>query len=290
MKKLIIPFILFTLMVSAQSGAQVTLIWENDSISRTPESVVYDNIRKCCYFSNFNRSPKNGMTYNEDYVSKINLKGELLERKMVSNLTSPTGLCLFKNKLYIVERFGIVKYDLKQDKVDTRYRINTTKFLNDVAVDSSENIYVTVSDTNIIYRIKETEVQKWLESDQIFNPNGIIFDGDRIIVGVCRDNTLKSITITDKKISTIATLGTEPGVIDGIKKYGDDYFVGHYEGLIYLVHKNGEFTEVLNTKKNGIYCADFEYINDQQLFVIPALYNNKILLYKYEPDKKSNQH
>lgn len=277
-------YIIFLLtVVSCRSTGQTTMIWDKDSLAYNSESIVYDKARNCCYVSNFGKNPADGMTYNEDYVTKFNLKGELLERKMVPNLTAPTGLCIYNDYLYIVERFGIVKFDLKKNKESTRYRIITTKFLNDVAVDADENIYITVSDTDIVYRIKDGKVEKWFESPQIMNPNGIMCDGDKIIVGVCSDNTLKSISITDKKLNLVRVAGKGFGVIDGLKKYGNDYLISHYEGTILLLHDDGRITEVMNTSKKGVYCADFEFIEDQKLFVIPTLKNNRVSLYKYNP-------
>jgi predicted alpha/beta superfamily hydrolase/sugar lactone lactonase YvrE len=283
MKKAII---LLIVMIPLKSHAQLNLIWENDSLANGPESIVYDDIRKCCYVSNFGRFPSDGMTYSEDYISSFSLEGKLLQRKMVSNITAPTGLCLHNDKLFIVERFGVVVFDLKQNKIEARYRIRTNNFLNDIAVDSKENIYVTASDTNILYRIKDARVEEWLRSDQISRANGITADGDKLIIGICGDSFLKSISIADKKISTLASLGE--GIIDGIKKYGDDYFVSHYGGRLYLVKTNGEFTEILNTTGEKISCADFEFIESQGLFVIPALQNNKVFLYKYGPGKSGS--
>jgi len=270
--------LLYTLM-TLNSNAQMTLIWEKDSLSRNPESIVYDNVRKCCYVSNFGRSPSNGMSYNEDYISSFDLEGKLLQKKMVSNITAPTGLCLHNEKLYIVERFGVVKFDLRKNKIETRYRIKTNKFLNDIAVDRNENIYITVSDSNILYRIKDAKVEEWLRSDQLTRANGIIADGDKLIVGICGDSYLKSVSIADKKIITLAAMGS--GVIDGVKKFGDDYFVSHYDGRLFQVHPDGAFTEILNTTEKKIFCADFEFIEEQRLFVIPTLQNNKIFLYRY---------
>ena len=271
--------ILLITITSFRMVGQTTKIWEKDSLAYNPESIVYDKIRNCCYVSNFGKNPGNGMDYNMDYVSKFNLNGELLEKKAVPNLTAPTGLCIYNDYLYIVERFGIVKFDLK-NKECTRYRIITTKFLNDVAVDSEENIYVTVSDTDIIYRIRDSKVEKWFESPQISNPNGILYDGDKVVVGVCSDNTLKSISIADRKLKLEAVAGKGFGVIDGLKKYGNDYLISHYEGTILLLHSDGRITEVLDTSKKGIYCADFEFIVEQSLFIIPTLKNNKVSLYK----------
>ena len=276
---------LFLLMLSAsfRCMGQTTMIWDRDNLAYNPESIVYDKTRNCCYVSNFGQNPSNGMSYNRDYVSKFNLKGELLEKIAVSDLTAPTGLCIYNDYLYIVERFGVVKFDLKNNTESRRYRIISAGFLNDVAIDKDENIYVSVSDTNIIYRIKDGTVEKWFESPQIGNPNGIMCDGDKIIVGVCSDNTLKSISIADKKLNLVATAGKGFAVIDGVKKYGNDYLISHYEGTILLLHSDGTITEVMDTSKEGVFCADFEFIEDQKLILIPTLKNNRVSLYKYTP-------
>jgi hypothetical protein len=279
-------FVLLAAAVSWKSGAQTTLIWESDTIASNPESIVYDKTRACCYVSNFGSNPANGMNYNEDFITKFNLKGEVLEKKFIQNLTAPTGLCLHNDFLYIVERFGIVKYDLNNNKVDTRYRVNGPGFLNDVAVDKEGTMYLTVSDTNIIYRIRNSEVEKWIDSPEFMNPNGILYDNDKIIIGVCSDNSLRAVSIPDKKIEIISAPGTGFAVIDGVRKFGDGYFISHYQGIIYFVNAKGTYREVLNTSKNEIFCADFEYIDDQQLFIIPTLRNNKISIYRYN---KSSQ-
>ncbi len=285
MGKTLIPVLMLIVTLSFQSQAQVTKIWAKEAIASNPESIVYDNTRNCCYVSNFGKSPSNGMNYNEDYISSFNLDGELLEKKFVPNLTAPTGLCLFNDILYIVERFGVVKFDLKKNKVETRYRINSTRFLNDVTVDSDENIYVTVSDTNIIYRISNGKVEKWVEGSQFSKSNGILCDGDRIIVGVCSDNAIRAVSIADRKITEIVKMGTGSGVIDGLRKYGSDYLVSHYEGIVYLLRNDGSFKEILNTAKEGVSCADFEFIETRNLLVIPTLKNNIVSLYRFQDTK-----
>lgn len=279
--RIIMLLILTTTLISCKSGAQITLVWESDSLASNPESIVWDRARECCYVSNFGKSPSDGMNYNEDYISKFNLKGELLEKKFISSLTAPTGICLHNDNLYIVERFGVVRYDLRNNRVEIRYRINGPGFLNDVAVDSNGIMYITVSDTNIIYRIIDSKVEKWIENDEFMNPNGITCDGDRIIVGVCSDGSLRSVSISDRKISVISAPGKGSAVIDGVKKYGDGYLISHYTGIIYQVSGKGEMKEILNTTADKIFCADFEYIEDQKLIVIPTLMANKVRLFRF---------
>lgn len=276
-------FGMLTILVSlsyVQANAQLTLIWESDTIFKGPESVAYDAKRNCLYVGNFNNYPRDGMMYNEDYISKIDLKGKILENKFVANLTCPTGICVTNDRLYIVERFGVVVFNLTSNKIETRYRINESGFLNDLSVDEEGNIYVSVSDSDVIYRIKEGTVEKWLTGKEIDKTNGILVDGDKLIVGVNSDSTLKAVNISDKTITDIAVL--PKGILDGIKKCGEDYLVSHYEGSLFLVKSNGELTELLNTRNEDIKCADFEYIESQGLLVIPALRNNKVFMYKYK--------
>jgi hypothetical protein len=92
-----------------------------------------------------------------------------------------------------------------------------------------------------------------------------------------------SISIAEMKLNLIAVAGKGFGVIDGLKKYGNGYLISHYEGTILLIHHDGKITEVLDTSKKGIFCADFEFIEEKNLFVIPTLKNNRISLYKYKP-------
>jgi sugar lactone lactonase YvrE len=219
-------------------------------------------------------------------VSKANLQGEILKFDWINNLTSPTGICIFNDKLYIVDRFGVVEYDLKTDKISNKYFIKTVNFLNDITVDSDGNIYVSESDTNVIYRIKNREVEKWLDSVAVSRPNGVLFDDGKIIVGVNSDNCLKAVNISNKEITQIAHLG--PGIIDGIKKCGDGYLVSHFLGNLYLVKPTGEVKELLNTRDAKINIADFEYIADKGLIIIPAMQNNKLLGYQFKQTPKND--
>jgi len=73
------------------------------------------------------------------------------------------------------------------------------------------------------------------------------------------------------------------GIIDGIKKCGDGYLVTHFKGNLYYIGPNGTITELLNTRNEKLYQADFEYINNRNLLIIPGLWNNKLLFYKYIP-------
>ena len=222
------------------------------------------------------------MSYGDCSVSKVDKNGEIIDFNWIPNLTSPTGLYLFKDRLYIVERFGIVEYDLNQDKITSKYSIGHASLLNDVTVDKDSTIYVTDSYEKTIYRIKNGEVSKWMDTLAISYPNGIEYDEGKLIIGVNGDNCLKSVDIKTREIHTIAFLGE--GLIDGIKKCRDGYLVSLYYGILLHVKHNGTVTQLMNTKEQNIPCADFEYIENEKMVIIPTLWNNKLYGYKYVPE------
>ncbi len=281
-----ISICVFVLTGLAAANAEPVKLWETSEIYNAPESVAYDGTRGFLYISNCNGSLKNGSPYAEQSISKANLKGEIIKFDWIENLTKPTGICINDDKLYIVDRFGIVVYDLKTDKVSDKFYIKTSNFLNDITVDSDGGIYVSESDTNVIYRIKGRNVEKWLDSEEISRPNGILFDDGKLIVGVNSDNFLKAVNVSSKQITKIAQLG--PGIIDGIKKCGDGYLVSHFLGNLYLVKPSGQVTELINTRDAEINIADFEYIAEKDMVVVPAMRKNKLICYRLGQAEKTD--
>ncbi len=260
------------------SKAQLSKLWSSRNIYEGPESLVFDSERGFIYASNYNRNVKTGEEYGRHFISKSDLNGEFVEKKWINNLTTPTGICIFKNKLFIVERFGIVEFNLDMDEVERTYYLPQDGFLNDVAVSSDTSIFVTVSNRNRIYRIKNGVVEEWLKTDEIYRVNGIIYEQENLIVGINGDNCLKSINISTKEIKVLGNVG--PGIIDGVKKCSKGYLVSHLEGSIYLVDNKGVCSEILNVRNENISIADFEYVEEKNLIIIPDLKGNRIITYK----------
>ncbi|MBN2181023.1 MAG: hypothetical protein JW715_03855 [Sedimentisphaerales bacterium] len=266
--------------------AEPVKLWETGEIYNAPESVAYDAKRGFLYISNYTGGLKDGLPYGQQCISKVNLKGETVKFDCIENLTIPTGICINDDKLYIVERFGIVVYDLDAEKVCDKFYIKTSNFLNDVTVDSDGGIYVSESDTNVIYKIKGRNVEKWLDSEEISRPNGVLFDNGKLLVAVNSDHYLKEVNISDKKVTKIANLGD--GILDGIQKCRDGYLVSDFMGNLYFVKPSGQVTELINTRAAEINIADFEYIPDKDLVVVPAMRKNKVICYRLGQIEKND--
>lgn len=265
-------------LISIKSYGQLEKVWETNTDFLFPESAVFDQERDLIYISNYVRNSDNGKRYGDAFISKILVTGEIKEFKWITNLTSPTGLTIAFDKLYIVERFGVVEYSLKNNSISNKWLINKAEFLNDIVIGLDTSIYVSDSKSNKIFRIKDNEVTTWIENDSIAETNGIQIKNNKLIVGVNSDNYLKSIDLTTKKIEKIAFL--DEGIIDGIKLIGSDYLVSHYFGDLNIVSDNGDVKTILNTREDKIQCADFEFIAQDSLIIIPALRNKKVFAYK----------
>jgi sugar lactone lactonase YvrE len=282
MKHFVIPISLLICFTTFSIAAEnPSFLFACDTLLKAPESAVYDANRNVIYVSNYTSSITEGGPYGEHSISKVSLDGEVLEADWIKGLSCPTGICILDDKLLIVERFGVVEYNLTKDEVSHSYYIKTTGFLNDITSDPEGNIYITVSDTNVLYRISKNRVEKWIVDNRINHSNGILYHNGKLLIAVIGDGSLKQIDPETKVITKLADLGK--GTLDGIKTCEADYLVTIFEGRLLRISPQGNVKEILNTQGEGIFQADFEYIPSKELLIIPALWNNKLLFYKYSP-------
>lgn len=254
----------------------VSRLWETGDDFRTPESVLHDPARDVLYVSNFDVFNV-GMAPAQS-ISKLSMDGEVLEAEWVGGVSNPSGMAIFDDRLFVVERASVAEIEIDTGEIAERYPVVGGRLLNDIAIDSEGRIYVSDSGTGVIYRLADGEVEAWASGDEIDRPNGLHVDGDRLIVGNNGDSSLKSVDLADGTIRTIARLG--PGVIDGIEMDGDgNYLVSLVEGKLYRVSPSGKLTKLVDTTGPGNYIANFDYIPARRQVVAPTYTNNRIITY-----------
>ena len=277
-----ILFALTLLIILYVAKAQPVKLYETDTLFKAPESVVYDPLRNLLYVSNYTEPLKEGSSYGRHSISKVDLNGNIIEQEWITGLSCPTGITIYMDKLYIVERFGVVVYNLSTHTVDKKHYIKTTDFLNDITISPEGTIYVSVSGTNRIYRIEDERVEVWLDHDSIPNPNGLLYHNSTLYAATIGDGSVKNIDPENKRITTVCYVGE--GTLDGIQDCGNGLLVSIFQGNLYWVSTDGTKTELLNTRDDKTFLADFEYIQSKELLIIPALWNNKLLFYSYNPE------
>lgn len=255
----------------------VTKRWETAKEFRTPESVLYDPDRRVLYVSNYDvtgQGPRSG----SQYVSKVALDGRIEDLEWVSGLRNPTGMVVYGDRLYVVERGGLVEIDPDRGEILERYEAPESGFLNDVGVDESGRFYLSDSRKSVIYRFADGRFEEWL-SEGVQDPNALLVDGGRLVWGNNGDQCLKAVDLLTKTVTLVAEL--DGGNIDGIKlDRRGDYLVSHWEGRLFQVTRAGKVTKLLETSVPGHYCADFDYVAEKRLVVVPTFYQNRVAAYE----------
>jgi hypothetical protein len=58
-----------------------------------------------------------------------------------------------------------------------------------------------------------------------------------------------------------------------------NYLVSHWEGQTYVISPGGDVVEVLDTM-GAANSADFEYIRERNLLIIPTFVDNRVIAYR----------
>ena len=130
-----------------------------------------------------------------------------------------------------------------------------------------------------IYRYKDGKVDVWV-NEGINWSNGLYVRGNELIVGNSGDGFLTAVDFDTKRVRRIVCLGAR--VLDGIRvdRQGN-WLVSHWEGQLYRVSPDGTPVEILDLLPEGQNTADFEYIPERGLLVIPTFVGNRVLAYRY---------
>jgi sugar lactone lactonase YvrE len=254
---------------------RLTKLWEMPRKLRFPESVLYDRTRGVLYVSNY-------LNGGNEFLSRVKLNGEIETLEWVQGLVRPTGMALQGDKLFVVERANLVEIDLTSGKIVKKYPIPEARFPNDIAIDSAGSIYISDTQRNAVVRFRGGQFETWLQGTEIGNPNGLFVDKNRLLVGASLDGSIKAVDLNDKKIRNLVTLGSG-AVMDGIQPDGaGNILISDYNGKIYLVSEMGQKTLLLNTTAPGYFCADFAYVPEKGLLVVPTLADNRLMAFKFK--------
>jgi sugar lactone lactonase YvrE len=252
-------------------------LWASPPTLRIPESAAYDPARRAVYVSNYDGyNPSGGA--GRQYLSKFAEDGRLEALEWVTGLNNPTGLAVRGDRLYAAEGRSLVEIDIPGAAVAHRYPAPGALSLNDVAIAEDGTVYVSDSRGGAIYRLAGDRLEEWLRSPEITAPNGVHVRGDRLIVAVNGDQTLKAVDIATRAVSTIATL--QLGFLDGVgSDDAGNYLVSYNEGRLVRVTPAGEVTTLLDLTAPGTNIADFDYVAERRLLFIPTFLDGRVIAY-----------
>jgi hypothetical protein len=273
-------FLLIPITGCFTTHAQTRQVFVTDSVFKHPESAVYDAKRQCVYISNMDKTtPVDSL--HTDFISKILPDGDIDELHWLKGLSSPTGLVMYNQLMYAVERNGVAVIDPEIPKILYRIPIETKGFLNDITVAANGTFYVSeMEKEGRIFAIQNGKVSVFIEDTLLAFTNGLLVDGNTLMAGVNSDYYLKKIDIPTKTIENFAYLG--PGNIDGIQQHGDRFLVSLFMGNLFKIAPSGAKIEVMNTRDQELFICDFAYLLEEKLLIIPSLRTNRVYGFQLE--------
>lgn len=286
----LLAILFITLISSLTFAADPILIpaWQSEGVFDQPESVVYDRNRDLLYVSNVNGDANEADGDGDGYISQLSLDGKLIKQHWLEGLNAPKGLAIVGNTLYVADINELVVIDIKKQKISQRYLAPDAKLLNDVAADKNGNIYVSGFLTNSIYRLSKGKFELWLQSDDLEVPNGLLVEGNQLIVGSWGNMTdgfatdipghLKTIDLASKKIQSLGDK-TPAGNLDGVEPDGNgNYFVTDWiSGKLLLITPAGISTTLLALAQGS---ADHTVVQQHNLVIIPMMLSGNVVAYR----------
>ncbi|WP_340111251.1 hypothetical protein [Maribellus mangrovi] len=261
---------------TASTSPKLELLWESDTLLRTPESVLIDPNNDILYVSNVNMNPweKDG----NGFISKMDKEGNILELKWVEDMSAPKGMGLLGNKLFAANIDELVEIDVESGMISARYPATDDAQLNDVAVGDDGNVYVSASGTSKIYKLEKGILSIVYEGKGDERFNGLFWEKDRMML----------ITSASSEFMAIPWNTMEPKVISGNMGDGDaicglgdgSYITTAWSGTIFYVDNDGEVTTLLDTQEQGENTADAAYSTKDQILYVPTFFKNQVKAYK----------
>jgi sugar lactone lactonase YvrE len=252
------------------------IMWSLEENIFTPESILYFPDSGYLFVSNIagNSREKN----QSGYISVVDLEGKMVYDRWTEKLNAPKGMAIFGDRLYVADIDKLVETDLRNGNVIKNYTIEGASFMNDVAADAKGRIFVSDSDMGCIYMLDKGQLTKWLCDDGFERPNGLWVEGNILWVVFSGSGNMMKVDM-DTKESALFTTGL--GAADGIMPDGKGgWVVSSWAGQAFHVSAGGEVKVFLDTRDVNQNCADFAYIPEKNLLLVPTFNDNRVIAYK----------
>ncbi len=262
------------------AAPKLTEKWRTEQVFEVPESVCLDPDMKLVYVSNISGDPraKDG----NGFISKVSLDGEVIELKWVTGLDAPKGMAVQGRFLYVTDIDVLVRINRETGEILNRYPAQGALFLNDVAADPKGNIITgdSAENSSTLYKLRKDGLHVWLKGAPVNRPNGLAFFGDYLFVGNVGDGELLKVNPRSKSARSV---GNADSRIDGLEPLKDrSFLLSNFLGRISWISPEGQVEVLQDTEADKVNAADFEYVEDLRLLIVPTFFDNRLVAYEVE--------
>jgi len=266
----------FMICFSSAFCQTLTLKWKTDPQLPVSESVLIDSKNNVLYVSCIDGKPeeKDG----KGSIAKIAPDGKIISAQWATGLDAPKGMGIFKDNLYVADITKIVTINTTTGKITSSVEVPGSKFLNDVTVDKSGNVYASDTQTGRIHVLKGGKTEVFFESTEFKGVNGVLALGNEFYIVDFATGTNYKLS-SDKKLTVFGKTGEGA---DGIVLVGNnEYLVSSWHGEIYYVNAKGESKKLIDTKAEKINAADIEYDSKTKTLYVPTFFGNGVTAYTF---------
>lgn len=279
-------------IATALESSQPALLWEVSGF-KMPESVVYDSAREQYYVANINGNP---MSADENgSIGLIQKGGQSAVVEWVTGLSSPKGLEVMGNKLYVADVHELVVINLDEATIIARYPAPKSKVLNGIAISDSGQVFVSDWGGNALYQLQDGELINWLDSDALESPNGLFVSNDYLYIAAwgadiqadfttLTSGSLKRVAINKgfqkPNTNTLENLGKQSSWqnLDGLHAYKESNWLttDFLKGQLLNMNDKGVIEHTYKLEPGS---ADFYYRKDKNMVIVPYFMSNKVVAY-----------
>jgi hypothetical protein len=250
----------------------------------TPESVYVDAGSGWIFSSQIDGMP-DGRDGN-GRIAQLGGDGHVMSTTWVTGLNAPKGLRSHNGTLWTADLDEVIGIDIASAKITSRTKVDDAMFLNDVAVGTDGTVYVSDMMANKIIAVRDGKATVFAEGEQLEWPNGLLVDGNRLIVGgwgkpkpdfsTDVPGRLFALDLTTKEKTLITP---KPFAnIDGVELDGrGGYIISDYlQGKVMQVTASGEVRDLRQFKPGA---ADIAFVSGANVLLVPHMNENTVASY-----------
>ena len=253
------------------------------------EAVRYDKNQDVYFISNFNGSAAKADS--NGFIAKATAQGTIDSLRFMtgtnkSPLHSPRGMYITGDTLYVADLNGLHSFNTQTGEQLSYIDLSSFEpgFLNDVAVATNGNIYVTDTGQSRIYKITGGSASIAVDSLED-PPNGITRDpesGQLLIAPWEGGQVFRSFATDDLSPQDFITTSAG-GNFDGIEPYKDSFIVASQnDSSLYLIGQDQPSKRIITTAPKP---ADIAVDTKRNRVAVPYISLNRVDIWKINADK-----
>ena len=193
------------------------------------------------------------------YVSKLSPDGALVTQRFAAGLNGPKGMTVKDGVLYVADIDEVVMFDASTGARLQSIQVPDAGFLNDMTV-WGEEVLVSDSGKAAILSIRDGAAEVWLSDTRLAGVNGLLGDGDRLLVLTMNSGSLFSVSAAGEMAEIAAGMADADGI--GLVP-GGGYLVSSWPGQIHYAGEDGAVTTLLDTTEAGTLQNDLTVFDDR---------------------------